>query len=267
MTTLYHYCSTSSFASILSSKTIRLSSLIMANDTMEGKLVAETICRLAEQDGLAPEIAGTMKESIAISGEGWHGLGFCLSEEGDLLSQWRGYAADGTGFSIGFSKKYLLSLSAHHSDTKEFFVLQQVEYEKEKQELIIRPTFDKVVNLLNKKPESQTLPLYITNEGAYLHLFALLPKLYCFKTDYFKEELEWRLINLALSDDVACDYYSASNRIVPYKSYLFEKLDLEPIVEVIIGPKNLTPVEVVENFLAKSGFSGVKVVRSGGTYR
>ena len=29
---------------------------------------------------------------------------FCLSEEGDLLSQWRGYGDDGRGFSIGFDE-------------------------------------------------------------------------------------------------------------------------------------------------------------------
>ncbi|MDP2064189.1 MAG: DUF2971 domain-containing protein, partial [Phaeovulum sp.] len=34
-------------------------------------------------------------------------LGFCLSEESDLLSQWRGYAQDGAGFSVSFSVEKL----------------------------------------------------------------------------------------------------------------------------------------------------------------
>lgn len=32
---------------------------------------------------------------------------FCLSEEADLLSQWRGYADDGRGVCIGFKKEAL----------------------------------------------------------------------------------------------------------------------------------------------------------------
>lgn len=35
------------------------------------------------------------------------GLGFCLSERGDLLSQWRGYAAQGRGVSIAFRPIFL----------------------------------------------------------------------------------------------------------------------------------------------------------------
>lgn len=31
----------------------------------------------------------------------------CFSGNGDLLSQWRGYAGDGTGIAIGFKTKYL----------------------------------------------------------------------------------------------------------------------------------------------------------------
>jgi hypothetical protein len=53
MTVLYHYCSTSTFVSIISGKSIWLSSLNLSNDTMEGKLVAETLCRMATRDGLA----------------------------------------------------------------------------------------------------------------------------------------------------------------------------------------------------------------------
>ena len=34
-------------------------------------------------------------------------LGTCFSEERDLLSQWRGYANDGAGFSVTFDKEKL----------------------------------------------------------------------------------------------------------------------------------------------------------------
>ena len=31
----------------------------------------------------------------------------CFSKNGDLLSQWRAYAEDGKGFSIGFDSNYI----------------------------------------------------------------------------------------------------------------------------------------------------------------
>lgn len=40
-----------------------------------------------------------------------YGLGFCLSAERDLLSQWRGYTGDGAGVAIGFNRLYLEELT------------------------------------------------------------------------------------------------------------------------------------------------------------
>ncbi|WP_454913808.1 hypothetical protein [Stutzerimonas chloritidismutans] len=52
--TLYHYCSTGTFAAILQTQSIWLSSLTLSNDSMEGQLVKETIIRLAKEDNLLP---------------------------------------------------------------------------------------------------------------------------------------------------------------------------------------------------------------------
>lgn len=52
MTILYHYCSNNSFHSIIEKRRICLSSLSMSNDSMEGKLVAEILVRLAKADKL-----------------------------------------------------------------------------------------------------------------------------------------------------------------------------------------------------------------------
>jgi hypothetical protein len=57
---------------------------------MEGKLVAEILARIAKADGL--DQAPTQRLQKLVSGleQVIDGLGFCLSEDGDLLSQWRG---------------------------------------------------------------------------------------------------------------------------------------------------------------------------------
>ena len=280
MTTLFHYCSTSTFVSIISTRTIWLSSLNLSNDTMEGKLVAETINRLASLDNLGTEIVKDIQQSIAISEKTFHGLGFCLSEEGDLLSQWRGYATDATGFSIGFSKKYLQSLSENRMNAGKQCKLQKVLYDTAAQEELIRPTYNEVKKIVDSghliQPTvggvrsihvdySTKVNVFIqAHTSVYLNLFALSSSLYSLKTSAFCKEMEWRLVSFA---DDSCDYKPMNDRVVPYKIYDLDKLENESVIEVIIGPKNLTPPEVVESLLRKHGFNDVKIVRSSATYR
>jgi len=97
MMILYHYCSNTDFHSIIENRRILLSSLSLSNDSMEGKLVAEILARIAKADGLDQPATRRLQESVSRLEQLFDGLGFCLSEDGDLLSQWRGYAADATG--------------------------------------------------------------------------------------------------------------------------------------------------------------------------
>jgi hypothetical protein len=98
---------------------------------MEGQLVKEAIIRLAKDDGLSDHICERLDESLAFLERSLGGLGFCLSEQGDLLSQWRGYADDAYGISIGFSKPYLEELSRKTVEAKKKsgFTLLQVQYD------------------------------------------------------------------------------------------------------------------------------------------
>ena len=48
--TLYHYCSTESFVSMVRGASLWLSSLSLSNDTMEGRLVNAAVMRLAARD-------------------------------------------------------------------------------------------------------------------------------------------------------------------------------------------------------------------------
>lgn len=99
---LYHYCSNEVFFSIVDRREIWLSSLNLSNDSMEGKLLSSVILQLASDDGLQADHLRLLREQVEYLEGYFDGLGFCLSERGDLLSQWRGYAADGAGVSIGF---------------------------------------------------------------------------------------------------------------------------------------------------------------------
>ncbi|WP_146039294.1 MULTISPECIES: hypothetical protein [unclassified Variovorax] len=86
---------------IVAGKSIRLSALSMSNDSEEGRLVLRLTEKLGQANRTAPAVIASLEahwNEVMAANEG---LGFCLSERGDLLSQWRGYAAQGRGVSLG----------------------------------------------------------------------------------------------------------------------------------------------------------------------
>lgn len=151
MTVLYHYCSNAAFQSIVENRSIWLSALSLSSDTMEGKLVTDVIAKMAKSDGVDQPNIERLKESVSLLEQMMEGLGFCLSEKGDLLSQWRGYADDASGVSVGFSNKYLEKLSEDSLKPQiPGFTLKKVEYEYESQKKRIQATYDKIKELINQ---------------------------------------------------------------------------------------------------------------------
>ena len=144
--------------------------------------------------------------------------GFYLSEEGDLVSQWRGYAEDATGVPIGFSAEYLKWLSsANRSRDNPGFTLEKVAYEPSAHEARVEPTYRKVTQLIKdgtlKPPEPlglintfwMTAPKRQEMETAnqdvrlklYHELIPLFLKLFSLKVSAFREECEWRFSHIS----------------------------------------------------------------------
>lgn len=287
MTNLYHYCSNNSFHLIIENRSIWLSSLSLSNDSMEGKLVAEIISYIANEDGLNAATTQRLHESVEGLEKIIDGLGFCLSEEGDLLSQWRGYAADASGVSIGFSKEYLKQLSKTSLKLKESgFTLQHVEYEKIAQVNLVKPTYLRIKELINKDAfkipgkwglldtrsdeeiEKENEKIKRAYSQLSIRVLMLFKELFRLKTKAFIEEREWRLISyFAKTGEDNCLYRAVNDRIIPYREFELKSLEQSAIKEVIIGPKNLTPKYVIESFLNKHGFPNVKVSCSEASYR
>lgn len=288
MDILYHYCSTSAFHAIVANKSIWLSALSLSNDTMEGRLVAAAIRRLAEADNLEQDRIRSLVESINTLEQVGEGLGFCLSEEPDLLSQWRGYAEDASGVAIGFSRHYLEWLGGEYSKRGiSTFYLDQVVYDAGLQDEQVKPTYEKaktfiaegayelpsrgglLVSKTKEEFEQEQKAYARTFQALHLTLVQLLPKLYLLKAAAFKEEREWRLISHLHSRDPGglCRYRAVPGSVIPYKEYELLEGDTSPIVEVVLGPKHITPIHLVELFLKQSGFDDVRVRRSEASYR
>lgn len=287
MEILYHYCSTSAFYAIASRRSIWLSALSLSNDTMEGKLVAAAVRRLAERDKLDAAATRRLIESIEGLETLVEGLGFCLSEEGDLLSQWRGYADDASGVSIGFSHAYLDWLGEEFK-TKGVpsFTLRKAVYELSGQDELVEPTYNQAKifiekgayklsglrGLLDTRTDEEVELDRKAHESAFraLHmtLIGLFAQLYLLKAYGFREEREWRLISYFVGRGAdSCDYRATTRSIIPYREYELLESERQPIREIVLGPKHLTPIHMVEEFLKQSGFENVQVRRSEATYR
>jgi hypothetical protein len=78
----------------------------------------------------------------------------CLCESGDLLSQWRGYAGAGYGYSLGFNTSPLEQMASDSG-----FILGKCIYDPILQEEIIRQTIDRILNDPNQEQPYTISPL------------------------------------------------------------------------------------------------------------
>lgn len=285
--TLYHYCSAATAALILTRRSIWLSSLTLSNDSLEGRLVRETLVRLSDKDGLDASYRERLEESLAFAERMFEGLGFCLSEDGDLLSQWRGYADDARGIAIGFSQQYLSKLSeALRGKDRPGFSLHQIDYNREKQEASLEPAYRELRKLIDAgafrrqgqwglldgrtseqiaEDDKKTKNLY---SSFLFKLVSLFPKFYELKGEGFREEQEWRLVSILVGSATdSCMFRGTANRIVPYREYELLDLGLPPIREIVVGPKHTTPIHILQMLLQQSGLPDVQIRSSAVSYR
>jgi hypothetical protein len=286
---LYHYCPNEAFHSIISNKEIRLSSLSQSNDFMEGKIFEKELFKFAEQDKLKNEQMEGFKKALSFLSSNMDGLGFCFSKEGDLLSQWRGYASNGHGVSIGFSKHYLETLSQHTlKDVNYNFSLNEVIYDPVLIAAILKPTYQLIKkdidagafrnpvhrSLISQKTEEEVKEeneiISNKNKAIFEKILSMASVLYFLKSTAFKEEIESRLISILIKNrgesPDSCLFQPFLNKIKPYRQFKLVNLKVKPIEEIIVGPKNSTPIHVIDSFMRQNGFIDVKVSKSSASY-
>ncbi|RFB91798.1 hypothetical protein B5K08_16015 [Rhizobium leguminosarum bv. trifolii] len=238
--TLYHYCSASTFQLIASNKTVRLSDLAQSNDSAEGEWYWSVLRNVVGD--IAPQWLDQTRAYHAAQGNAT--LGLCLTEDDDLLSQWRGYADDGRGVCIGFSASALFRLAEEIGEGKPR--LYRVEYNEDDQR--------RVAEWVSERQGSRKTTDHIIENSDYFQ--------FAFKNNGFREEREWRL--MAIKPLAQCDYTARADRLVPI---LVLPLSPAAIVSVRLGPRNNTPPEVVRGMLARYGFHETVVETATATYR
>lgn len=306
---LYHYCSLDTFYNIMKNRSIWLSDISKSNDSQELNWITQQLknslshCffrfydRMREQ-GLLEQLNNSeykkMTDSInaydlSKSLKCW---AFCLSEKGDNLGQWRGYADDGQGLAIGFNRDFfdspptttdLLNIDESYGlfDFVKYGsldVIQEFLSQDEIQEL--ETTLDiKLVIKLFKKALAETI---------------LLAPLY--KNLSFQEEAEWRIACVVFTSRILSGGFNPADNVhwlddiserLSVKEYSFSSkhqtlvshIELQikdmkrAIASVTIGPKSKLTVLDVKLFLISLGLlenfddKSIRVIPSEASYR
>ena len=270
MDILYHYCPVSSFYSIIEKKSIWLSSLLLSNDYKEGEVFFEKIKnKLLSLNDISSERERIAKSLERIKNQ-YDALAFCLSKKEDMLSQWRGYADNAQGFSIGFNKNELINILKEYENEYAGIRLREVVYDNNENDKVTMRVLKNLKDAVDSKKifDGQAQP-DLSGILINVAVSASVYDVYLLKNKSFVEEDEWRLIynreiyNKDEENDVK--YRLNSNKIIPYCELLFDD-HKQCIQKVYLGPKNNTPKHVVEQFLQQNGFR-VDVIKSSASYR
>lgn len=279
---LYHYCSLSTFKSILDNKSVWLSDIRKSNDSLELQWIMgqcqyymlkawnDYVKAVKEDRGLDAvplesfeafdKLYNLVKDYDAEDDtKNWV---FCLSEKSDDLGQWRGYADDGQGIAIGFNSSLLKKVNYIGDtirNTSVNLLFDRVRYSKKE----LTTFFNEMAGLSKisaEMPPNEVIH-YMKRAVGLSYIYAPL-----YKSDKFKDEKEWRIFySMHLdgiengerpgvpnckndySDIITLDQYSFIQRNKTLVSHLelgFPQIK-RAIHSITIGPKaDVTPMDI-----------------------
>jgi hypothetical protein len=246
---LYHYTNAAGFAGIVERNELWASDAAFLNDSTElvyiGEVLADVIIDLRRSYDEDRVVLGTIDQIEIQFGNTFSQLFetyvICFCQQGDLLSQWRGYPSGGGGYAIGFRSSALSQMAG---------MLRRVVYAREAQQQFVREAIDPLCEAMAGVPGADAQRLFdllITEIGA---LGGMINECgYSFKHPGFEQEAEWRIVTLRIRDPDLIPQGSSidnsppsirptRNGLLPFiknKLVLDEKANL-PIAEVVVGP-------------------------------
>ncbi len=262
---LYHYCTLETLMTITKNRTVRLSDITKTNDGLEMLWVKRAYADIVEKVlwqkyHEAMRVGTTDINDWAIrrtvdmikeygEREQTKTWALCLSEDGDSLNQWRGYANNGEGVSIGFKLDYISKLgsSCISDDIRNYSKIAPVEYNKETLEREIYQLLSGI-----NRMDFNTADQHIIDNLGIIERMAPF-----YKNPSFEKENEWRVtfstnnqifngfnfsIPLKRNDDflsyftpLEYGFYVRNGRIVSYIDFKMVT-PKDAIEKVIIGP-------------------------------
>ncbi len=268
---VYHYCSVSSFVSIISNKKLWLSDIYKTNDKSEKQYYGELVIDyLKNKFELSTEdennLVKRLKDITDPRFEHEFSYACCFSECSDSLSQWKMYGDNGQGVCIGFDLNTLKKVN------NSIISFDKVHYP---------PNFYK--SSINRSMHSY-IDIYAKTKSYPLIFDILMKKSGFCKNPSFSAEKEWRILLssnksycglISVEDPIdgihnnksvygwKNDLYSLSmpkirvvnNSIRTYYELDFSKVNNDLIKCIVIGPNSKLESIDVYNLLLNTGFA------------
>jgi hypothetical protein len=271
---LQHYTSNEGLMGMLSSGSIWATDATFLNDSSEYNLAKGLINNYIEEKktkvsvGCA-ELLDRSKVFDRVNRDSFFVACFCANP--DLLSQWRGYANAGTGYSIGISNAGLV----RSKDLQ----IRKVVYDLATQKQLVKDLIDRACFTFEKHWSSFTIE-QIDEKNAIIPFTMFLSNhfkefLSTFKHEAFKEENEFRLV-FQFDEKKHRDilkFRPGPDRIIPYIDIPLNRFDpdmnLVPVVEITCGP-TMHPelaTKSLHQYLSSSNYFHVEVNKSSVPFR
>lgn len=257
---LFHYTTSAGLLGIVESRSLFATDVRFMNDRTEIAFGAERF-RQALVNG---DVSMTDEERDRILNaldhllDWFRAFAVCFCADGDLLSQWRGYGADG-GYAIGFRSESLSTVEGPGP----YAVMQDGDawaVVKGEKAATLAP-----VHYLGPESRGVTVEFGFSQENLKLASAGLLRSFVFTKDPGFAEEREWRLMWATFRENAA---KKASHRLGPsgiVVPYLPLRYDREAVTEVVVGPGPHSELraEAVQSLLDAQELENVRVRESG----
>jgi hypothetical protein len=274
-TTLYHYTDAPGLLGVLRERKIRATHYRYLNDSDEllrgERIVQDMAETMAQEPSISPlhkdvldSFARTHRERSLTKIADVFVASF--SEHGNQLSQWRGYAANGNGYSVGFSGLRLAK--GDQPDAVLALELVQCEYDEQQFRAAVRARFDKILSTLDRHALAHGAGSRRSLAGsAVAHILrsvaAVIPRL---KHSAFHEEREWRLMAIPIlnREKDVIQFRASVHGVVPYIAIdLCETSERLQLARVYVGPTQEPErgQASTEMLLTNLGYDGEALVR------
>ncbi|WP_138598909.1 MULTISPECIES: DUF2971 domain-containing protein [unclassified Pseudoalteromonas] len=252
--TLYHYTDQNGFMGIFINQELWATKIQYLNDEKEYAL-ALTLAKEHLEDLI--EEAKTHQERALITKLNYYidiipnikNMNICVSsltENGDLLSQWRGYSRTLGGYSIGFNE-----FAFEPFITLQGFELAQCVYENNAQKELVKSMIDQVIDEFNSEPEpGYKMETYYESGNEFLDRLAKIAPL--LKDSSFAEECEWRVIATVNFEDL--EFRAGNSMLTPFYKVNLDSVDFSRLIdEIIVGhtPHPELAISATEAFVLK----------------
>ena len=233
---LYHYTTISALIKIITRRELWASDCQYLNDGTELKYAEELFFAEFEKLKL-PELLDGDYNIAWRNSNYWRMFVTCFCEDGDLLSQWRGYGTD-HGYALGFDSEALCASGIGELIKVQYGIDNPASYFAKELELASTGTAHPGVHAY-----------YLTGD--------LLPRLAKVKHPRFSEEREWRLMRKAEDatfEDTDIQIQYRPSMLGPI-AYIVNKFPKESLREVVVGPGAYAEVRktAIESLLRRDG--------------